>query len=183
MHWEVRCIVKDVARRHSPFSTGLKRWFVIIVIESVGRIKKIYFWLNESENISVNLYLECVQISKMEVKNMRISDNIKGLLLQRINPLRIKINDPQKCRLAFKLNWLDASITISFYDSSAISNIKTRFLRCNMTAAQTEFQFFILSLIWDGLDRPQGFQSFHPRNYSSSYSYCILEGNKAGSWV
>jgi len=27
---------------------------------------------------------------------MRISYKIKGLLLQRINPLRIKINDPQK---------------------------------------------------------------------------------------
>ena len=35
---------------------------------------------------------------------MRISDKIKGLLLQRINPLRIKINDPQKCRLSFKFN-------------------------------------------------------------------------------
>lgn len=51
VRWEVRCIVKDVARRHSHFSTGLKRWFVIIVIESVGRIKKIYFWLNESDTI------------------------------------------------------------------------------------------------------------------------------------
>lgn len=107
---------------------------------------------------------------------MRISDKIKELLLQRINPLRIKINDPQKCRLSFKLNWLDTSITISLYDSSAISNIKTRFLRCNITADQTEFQFFIHSLIWEGLDRPQCFQSFHPRNYFSSYSFVFWKG-------
>ena len=98
------------------------------------------------------------------------------------NPLRIKINDPQKCTLSFKLHWLDTSITISLYDSGAISNIKTRFLRCNITADQTEFQFFIHSPIWEGLDRPQRFQSFHPRNYLSSYSF-VFEGDKAGSWV
>jgi len=45
---------------------------------------------------------DSVLITKLEIKK-RISDKIKGLLLQRTNPLRIKINDPQ-ISFSFKFN-------------------------------------------------------------------------------
>jgi hypothetical protein len=49
---------------------------------------------------------------------MRISDKIKELLLQRINPLRIKINDPQK--LGYHSNLTDLT-QVSQYLSTTLA--------------------------------------------------------------
>ena len=101
---------------------------------------------------------------------MRISDRIKSLLLQRINPLRIKINDPQK--LGYHSNLTDLTQVSQYLSTTLALSPISKHAFCVATFPEPKQSFnssSFRSFEMGSTDR-QRFQSFHPRNYSSSYS-------------
>ena len=66
-----------------------------LIISDVDNLKSSSLVLNTSDHKHLS-YPRSRKRSGIKIggKKMRISDKIKELLLQRINPLRIKINDP-----------------------------------------------------------------------------------------
>ena len=86
---------------------------------------------------------DSVLITKLEVKK-RISDKIKGLLLQRTNPLRIKMNDPQK--LAFHSNLTDLTQVSQYLSTTLALSPTSKHAFCVAILPQIKQSFSSLSI-------------------------------------
>ncbi len=76
---------------------------------------------------------------QMEVKNMRISDKIKGLLLQRINPLRIKITNPQN--VGYHSNLTDLTQVSQYLSTTLALSPTSKHAFCVATLPQLKQSF------------------------------------------
>jgi hypothetical protein len=70
---------------------------------------------------------------------MHVSDKIKGLLLQRINPLRIKINDPQKS--GYHSNLTDLTQVSQYLSTTLALSSTSKHAFCVATLPQPKQSF------------------------------------------